>query len=185
MLCQSHHPSNYLAVGQSQWYHFGVGALPILIYFRLGLGCSLGVRAFDPWPLALAERLHSPPPRIPGARGHGLVAGMSGRRLGGGTSPGPEGGGGAARVLKFLRETSSAIFKPGSSFVKHLQMDLCLPGSLDFLGGGGSGFSRVCCFKNGRGPAVQAWTFSRGQSSSIKFGPLCFEGFTSGGSQTI
>ena len=30
--------------------HFGVGAPPILVYFSGGSGCSLGVRAFDPWP---------------------------------------------------------------------------------------------------------------------------------------
>ena len=39
-----------MAVGQNQWYHFGVGAPPILVYFSWGLGCSLGVRDFDPWP---------------------------------------------------------------------------------------------------------------------------------------
>ena len=32
-----------LAVGQNQWYHFGVGAPPILVYFS----GSLGVKDFD------------------------------------------------------------------------------------------------------------------------------------------
>ena len=40
----------YMAVGQNQWYHFGVGAPPMLVDFSWGLGCSLGVRDFDPWP---------------------------------------------------------------------------------------------------------------------------------------
>ena len=31
-----------MAVGQNQWYYFGVGAPPILVYFSGGLGCSLG-----------------------------------------------------------------------------------------------------------------------------------------------
>ena len=40
-----------MAVGQHQWYHFGVGAPPILDHFSWwGLGCSLGVRGFDPNP---------------------------------------------------------------------------------------------------------------------------------------
>ena len=47
-----------MAVGQNQWYHFGVGAPPTLVYFSGGLGCSLGVRDFDPWPYLLL------PPRI-------------------------------------------------------------------------------------------------------------------------
>ena len=34
----------YMAVGQNQWHDFGVAAPPIVVY----LGCSLGVRAFDP-----------------------------------------------------------------------------------------------------------------------------------------
>ena len=29
--------------------HFWVGALPILVYLKWGLGCLLGVRDFDPW----------------------------------------------------------------------------------------------------------------------------------------
>ena len=34
-----------MAVGQNQWYHFGVGAPPILEpILVVGLGCSLGVR---------------------------------------------------------------------------------------------------------------------------------------------
>ena len=40
----------HLAAGQHQWDHFGVGAPPTLVYFSWDLGCSLGVRGFDPWP---------------------------------------------------------------------------------------------------------------------------------------
>ena len=40
-----------MAVGQNQWYHFGIGAPPILIYFNgdwdVHWGYDLG---FDPWP---------------------------------------------------------------------------------------------------------------------------------------
>ena len=36
-----------MAVGQNQWYHFGLGL------FQWGLGCSLGVWAFDPYPHGL------------------------------------------------------------------------------------------------------------------------------------
>ena len=39
-----------MAVGQTHWYHFGVGAPPIFSLFQWGFGCSLGVRDFDPWP---------------------------------------------------------------------------------------------------------------------------------------
>ena len=40
-----------MAVGQNQWYRFGEGAPPILGFILVvGLGCSLGVRDFDPWP---------------------------------------------------------------------------------------------------------------------------------------
>ena len=42
-----------LAVGQNQWYHFGVGAPPILVYFS---GDSLGVR-FGFWPMATSPSL--------------------------------------------------------------------------------------------------------------------------------
>ena len=38
-----------MAVGQNQWYHFGVGAPPIF-----SGGCSLGVRDFEPWPYSVA-----------------------------------------------------------------------------------------------------------------------------------
>ena len=27
------HPQYHMAVGQNQWYHFGVGAPPVLVYF--------------------------------------------------------------------------------------------------------------------------------------------------------
>ena len=33
-----------MAMVQNRWYHFGIGAPPILAYFS---GCS---REFDPWP---------------------------------------------------------------------------------------------------------------------------------------
>ena len=36
--------SSQMAVGQTQWYHFGV---PMLEPILAGLGCSLGVRDFD------------------------------------------------------------------------------------------------------------------------------------------
>ena len=42
---QSHVQFRNMAVGQNQWYHFGVGAPPILEpILVVGLGCSLGVR---------------------------------------------------------------------------------------------------------------------------------------------
>ena len=42
--------SVHMGMGQNQWYHFGVGAPPHFSLFQWGLGCSLGLRAFDPWP---------------------------------------------------------------------------------------------------------------------------------------
>ena len=54
--CRPHKPSTphtvtQMAVGQNQWYHFGVGAPPILVYFSgdwdVHWGYDLG---FDPWP---------------------------------------------------------------------------------------------------------------------------------------
>ena len=40
-----------MAVGQNQWYHFGVGAPPILVYFSGDWDVHWGAsRAFDPWP---------------------------------------------------------------------------------------------------------------------------------------
>ena len=39
-----------MAVGQNQWYHFGVGAPPILVYFSGDWDVPLRVRDFDPWP---------------------------------------------------------------------------------------------------------------------------------------
>ena len=39
------------AVGQNQWYHFGVGALPILVYFDGDWDVHRGYDLdFDPWP---------------------------------------------------------------------------------------------------------------------------------------
>ena len=45
-------PHGHMAVGQNQWYHFGVGAPPrisepILV---VGLGRSLGVQGYATWP---------------------------------------------------------------------------------------------------------------------------------------
>ena len=47
-----------MAVRQNQWHHFGVGA-PLILVFVLGLGCSPGVRDFDPGPYG-NNRSHSP-----------------------------------------------------------------------------------------------------------------------------
>ena len=41
---------NHLAVGQNQWYYFWGRCTTHFSLFLWGLGCSLGVRAFDPWP---------------------------------------------------------------------------------------------------------------------------------------
>ena len=35
---------------QNQWYHFGVGAPPILVYFSGDWDIHWGLRGFDPWP---------------------------------------------------------------------------------------------------------------------------------------
>ena len=41
----------YLAAGQDQWYHFGVGAPPILVYFCGDWDVHWGYDLdFDPWP---------------------------------------------------------------------------------------------------------------------------------------
>ena len=37
-----------MAVGQHQWYHFGVGAPPNLVVFSGDWDVHLGVRGFDP-----------------------------------------------------------------------------------------------------------------------------------------
>ena len=40
-----------MAVGQNQWYHFGVGAPPILVYFSWDWDVHWGYDLdFDPWP---------------------------------------------------------------------------------------------------------------------------------------
>ena len=47
-----------LAMVQNQWYHFGIGAPPILVIFSLfyrGLGCSLAM-AICPWVVQLGKR---------------------------------------------------------------------------------------------------------------------------------
>ena len=63
-------PGQQLAVGQNQWYHFGVGAPPILV------GCSLGVRDFDPWPTRFISSsspgLSQPKPCLHSAEGQKL-----------------------------------------------------------------------------------------------------------------
>ena len=38
------------------WYHFGLGATLILVYW--GLACSLGVRVFDPWPFGRGSKVN-------------------------------------------------------------------------------------------------------------------------------
>ena len=40
----------HVAVGQHQWYHLGVGAPPILVYFSGDWDVHWGVRDLDPWP---------------------------------------------------------------------------------------------------------------------------------------
>ena len=49
-------PDSHLAVGQNQWYHFGVGAPPILVYFTGDWDVHSGVRDFDPQPFSCGER---------------------------------------------------------------------------------------------------------------------------------
>ena len=47
-----------MAVGQHQWYHFGLGAPPILEpVLVVGLGCSLGVRYVTQGQTAFFQRL--------------------------------------------------------------------------------------------------------------------------------
>ena len=44
-------PQGTLALGQSQWYHFGVGAPPILVYISWDWDVHWGYDLdFDPWP---------------------------------------------------------------------------------------------------------------------------------------
>ena len=40
----------YMAVGQNQWYRFGVGAPPILVYSSRDWDVDWGYGNFDPWP---------------------------------------------------------------------------------------------------------------------------------------
>ena len=48
----------YLAVGQKQWYHFGVGAPPILVYFSGDWDVHWGVRfGFSPMAISHIEEL--------------------------------------------------------------------------------------------------------------------------------
>ena len=50
-----------MAVGRNQWYHFGVGAPPILEPILVGIGVFSGVRDFDPRPYGnLAEEVLAP-----------------------------------------------------------------------------------------------------------------------------
>ena len=58
-----HRPVEWTAsehvAGQNQWYHFGVGAPPILEpILVVGLGCSLYDLDFDPWPCWLGGLQH-------------------------------------------------------------------------------------------------------------------------------
>ena len=55
MLCIYLHLKVQLAVGQNQWYHFGVGAPPILVNFSWDWDVRWGYDlAFDPWPTPAA-----------------------------------------------------------------------------------------------------------------------------------
>ena len=48
---EAHLPYTNMAVGQNQWYHFGVGAPPILVYFSGDWDVHWGYDLdFDPWP---------------------------------------------------------------------------------------------------------------------------------------
>ena len=73
----------YVAVGQNQRYHFGVGAPPILVYFAgdwdVHWGYDLG---FDPWPYACSIRTSHQEPK-PTAKP------VSGGRMLGGSRPWP------------------------------------------------------------------------------------------------
>ena len=44
-----------MAMVQHQWYHFGIGAPPISVW---ALGCSLGVRGFNPWSYLWGVKSH-------------------------------------------------------------------------------------------------------------------------------
>ena len=49
----------HLAMGRNQWYHFGVGAPPILVYL-VGIGTGMfSVRDIDPWPSGKPKHAHS------------------------------------------------------------------------------------------------------------------------------
>ena len=48
-----------MAVGQNQWYHSGVGAPPILVYFSGDWDVHWGT-GFDPWPHALKQKAGKP-----------------------------------------------------------------------------------------------------------------------------
>ena len=46
-----------MAVGQNQWYHFGVGAPPILVYLSGDWDVHWGYELdFDPWPNEILSR---------------------------------------------------------------------------------------------------------------------------------
>ena len=54
-----------LAVGENQWYHFGVGVPPILAYFSGDWDVHFLVRDFDPWSTESAPKIDAPPvPRL-------------------------------------------------------------------------------------------------------------------------
>ena len=58
----------HVAVGQNQWYNFGAGALPILVYFGGDWGCPLEVRDFDPWPCRMLHGYSVSCARLAGER---------------------------------------------------------------------------------------------------------------------
>ena len=72
-------PRCCMAAGQNQWYHFWIGAPPMLVYFSGDWGCSLGAnRGFDPWPYVIppwqAEPVAQPSPMEFGEYGDGVRA---------------------------------------------------------------------------------------------------------------
>ena len=58
-------PRREVAVGQNPWYHFGVGEFTThSSLFWWGLGFSLGVGEFDPWPNGYGSKLNQESDRV-------------------------------------------------------------------------------------------------------------------------
>ena len=54
-----------LAMVQNQWYHFGIGAPPILVHFSGDWDVHWGYDSgFDPWPFRVGHGLTEPEPSI-------------------------------------------------------------------------------------------------------------------------